>query len=121
MENKYQIYNNLTNVLYINMWGEAQRNNNIIYITNIENNIESKLCIRIARTVAQLNNVKVGVDCGFFTYIYILAKTKNLFKNKLFIRTSKGQGRAVEDWLQDVSNAYNEKPEIWHKVWEYLN
>ena len=121
------VYERLTNILYINMWGEAQRNNNIIYINRIiPGVVESDICLDIAHKVAQIHNVKVGFKCGIFEYIKILKKYKYLFKkDKPFIRIKEKDmdpnARYFNTWLFDVSDAQGAPREIWKDVWEYIN
>lgn len=119
LEKKYSL---LTNILYINMWGEAQRHNNNIYITGVADNIESKICIKMAITVSQMHQTKVILNCGIWQYIHILREYNSLFKNKLFGRMRNNEsGRHVNEWLDDISDAQGAPHEIWKEVWEYIN
>lgn len=116
---KYELF---TNILYINMWGEAQRHDNNIFIMNVEDNIESKLCVKIAVTVAQMHKVTVVLDCSFWQYLRILKEYKCLFRNKLFVLARNHfAGRPVNEWLDDISDAQGAPHEIWKEVWEYIN
>lgn len=117
-----QKYELLTNILYINMWGEAQRHDNNIFIMDVEDNIESKLCIKIAVTVAQMHKVTIVLDCSFWQYLHILKEYKSLFRNKLFVHARDHMaGRPVDEWLYDISDAQGAPREIWKEVWEYIN
>jgi len=118
LEKKYEL---LTNILYINMWGEAQRHNNTIYITNVDDSVESKICIKIAMAVNQIHNVNIIVDCGIINYIKILRKYKILFKNKIFKRVPNVKGLPTFAWLYDISDAQGAPREIWNDIWEYIN
>lgn len=111
----------LTETLFINMYGEGSRNNNIISLSDFNPNLKThKVCLRIAKSVSSLYNYKIKLGCSFFTYIKFLYKEKKLFKNKLYIWDRKNNGRAVHDWLTDISDAYHENILIWEDVWEYL-
>lgn len=120
-------YNLLTNILYINMWGDAQRNNNTIYINRIIPGVpESDICVRIASIVARTHNVKVAFKCGFFEYLKVLKEYKYLFKkDNPFIRVKEKDmdpnARYFNTWLFDVSDAQGAPREIWRDIWKYLN
>ena len=112
----------LTEILYINMFGEGARNNNIINIGEFNpDNINSKICLRIAQSVGGLFGYKIKLGCSFFNYIKFLIKEKKLFKNKTYIWDRKNSGRPSLEWLSDISDAFKEDIKIWNKVWEYLS
>ena len=112
----------LTETLYINMYGEGSRNNNIINIGEFNpDNINSKICLRIAQSVGGLFGYKIKLGCSFFNYIKFLIKEKKLFKNKIYIWDRKNSGRPAWEWLSDISDAFHENILIWEKVWGYLN
>lgn len=112
----------LSEILYINMFGEGTRNNNIIEIGEFHPDLTThKACLRIAQSVAGLFNYKIRLGCDFFTYIKFLYKEKKLFKNNLYLWDRKNKGRPVWQWLTDISDAYGENMAIWNRVWEYLN
>ena len=119
---KYELF---TNILYINMWGEAQRNNNIIYISEINPGVvESDVCLKIANAVAQIHNVKIVFKSTAFNYFKILRKYKCLFKkDKIFIRVKNVDlsARSYNQWLYDISDAQGAPREIWKDIWEYIN
>lgn len=112
----------LTEILYINMFGEGSRNSNIINIGSFSpDSINGKVCLRIAQSVSGLFGYKIKLGCSLFSYIKFLIKEKKLFKNKFYIWDRKNSGRSALKWLSDISNAYGEDINIWNKVWEYLN
>ena len=47
-------------------------------------------------------------------------KESTIAGHKLYIWDKKNNGRAVHDWLTDISDAYHENMLIWEDVWEYL-
>ena len=112
----------LTETLYINMFGEGSRNNNIINIGEFKPEITNhKVCLRIAQSVASLFGYKIKLGCSFITYIKFLYKEHKLFKNNLYIWDRKNTGRPAWEWLSDISDAFHENILIWEKVWRYLN
>lgn len=112
----------VSEVLFINMYGEGRRDNNAIYITDFKrNNVESKVCFRIALSVASLYKYKVFIECGIVDYFRVLIENKMLFKNRKVYRNRVGYGRSAEAWTRDISNALGEDKSIWDDVWEYLN
>lgn len=116
---KYELF---TNILYINMWGEAQRHDNNIFIKGIKDNIESKLCIKMAVTVAQMHKINIVLDCSLWQYLRILKEYKCLFRNKLFVLAHNScAGHYVDEWLGDISDAQGAPREIWKDIWDYLN
>ena len=122
LEKKYDL---LSNILYINMWGEAQRNNNLIYIEKVSPGVvESDVCLKIASVVAQIHNVKVVFKCSPLEYFRILRQYKCVFKkDKPFIRVKNVElsARSYSKWLYDISDAQGAPREIWKDVWEYIN
>lgn len=113
----------LTEVLFINMFGEGARNKDVIYISDFDRNkVESKVCLRIAMSVASLYNYKVSIGCGIFQYWKVLRENKiPLFKNKRLVRNKINFGRKAIDWVGDISNAFGEDISVWNDVWEHLN
>lgn len=121
MENENKLAR-FTEILYINMYGEGARNNNIINIGEFNPDyITSKVCLRIANSVAGLFNYKIKLGCGFFQYIKFLIHNKIIFKNNLYIWDKEKSGRPAWEWLSDISDANRENINIWNDVWEYLN
>lgn len=121
MENENKLAK-FTEILYINMYGEGSRDNNIINIGEFNPNyLDGKICIRIADSVAALFNYKIKLGCTFFQYINFLIHEKKLFKNNRYIWDRRNNGRPAHKWLSDISDANKENFEIWNNVWEYLN
>lgn len=121
MEHKNKLAK-LTEILYINMYGEGSRDNDVINIGEFNPNcLDSKICIRIANSVAALFNYKIKLGCSFFHYINFLIHEKKLFRNNRYVWDRKNSGRPAHKWLSDISEANEENFEIWSDVWEYLN
>ena len=121
MENENKLAK-FTEILYINMYGEGARNNNIINIGEFNPEYTtSKVCLRIANSVAGLFNYKIKLGCSFFQYIKFLIHNKKIFKNNLYIWNREKNGRPAWEWLSDISDANKENINIWNDVWEYLN
>ena len=113
----------MSEILFINMFGEGSRNQNKIDISGFNyKEVESKVCLRMAMSVASLYNYKVGIDCGRIEFLKVLWDNRILFKKKRrLVRNKKGIGRSAKVWLLDISKAFNEDIAIWERIWEHLN
>lgn len=121
-EKEQKLFNELIGVLFINMYGDAQRNGAIeIGIFNPDN-IHSKITMDIALKVSGIYDVKVGVKClSFFKYLKTKIIYKDFFKRKPTIYRVKGNCRSVYDWLGDITAARHIGCDIWYDIWEYMN
>jgi len=116
-----ELLDKLIETVFVNMYGEAARNDNIIDIGYFKPNLTThKTCLRIAKSVAGLYGYKIRLGCGLFTYLKFLYNEGKLFHNNLYLWDRKNKGRAAFYWVADVSDAYHENMLIWDKVWEYL-
>ena len=118
-----ELFAKMSEVLFINMFGEGSRDNNIINISNFNyKEVESKICLKIALSVASLYNYKVGIDCGKLEFWKVLWENKLLFRKKRrLIRNKESIGRSAKVWLLDISKAFEKDIAIWERIWEYLN
>lgn len=116
------LFNELIEVLFINMYGEAGRNGAIEIGMFNPNNIPSKIAMDIALKVSGIYNTKIGVKCkNIFKYLRTKIIYKDLFRKNPTIYHVKGNCRPVYEWLGDIANARHLDYSIWEDVWEYMN
>ena len=117
-----KLFNELIEVLFINMYGDAQRSGAIEIGVFNPDNIYSKITMDIALKVSGIYDVKVGVKClSFFKYLKTKIIYKDFFKRKPTIYRVKGNCRSVYDWLGDIISARHIGYDIWNDVWEDMN
>lgn len=121
-EKEQKLFNKLIEVLFINMYGDAQRSGAIEIGVFNPDNIPSKITMDIALKVSGIYNTKIGVKClSFFKYLKTKIIYKDLFRKNPTIYRVKGNCRPVYEWLGDIANARHLDYSIWEDVWEYMN
>lgn len=118
---KTRLYNELIEVLIINMYGEAQREGGIYIDVFNPNNAPSRVVMYAALKVASLFQTDIYIKCGVWKYLKTKNKYNELFKKQQFIHRTNKSGRPVYKWLGDISNARHLDYDIWFDVWEYLD
>lgn len=115
-------FEELIEVLFINMYGESQREG-AIYINDIDAaGIYSKILLKIGLKVATLFDTKIRIKCSLKNYFIIRAKYKDLFKTKRYIYWTRDKNhRSAKAWLEDISNARDLDSFVWFDVEEYMN
>lgn len=119
-EDEVKRYNELLNVLFINMYGEATRDGGI-YIREFDDGVAGKITYTVAECVAGLYGVYIYLDCSFWNYVKFLIKNKLLFKKRR-VRRMKGykKGHPQIEWLYDITIARNENNDIWFDVYDFI-
>lgn len=115
-------FDELIEVLFINMYGESQREG-AIYINDIDAaGIYSKILLKIGLKVATLFDTKIKIRCSLKDYFIIKVKYKDLFKKKRYIYWTRDKNhRSAKTWLEDISNARGLDSFVWFDVEEYMN
>lgn len=119
-EEEIKKYNELLNVLFINMYGEATRDGGI-YIKEFDDGVAGKITYKVAECVAGLYGIYVYLDCSFWEYVKFLIKNKLLFK-KRYVRRMKGykKGHTQKEWLYDITTARGEDEMVWFDVYDFI-
>lgn len=117
-----KLFDELIGVLFINMYGDAQRNGAIEIGMFNPDNIPSKITMDIALKVSGIYDTKIGIKClNFFEYLKTKIIYKDLFRKNPTIYRVKGNCRPVYKWLGDITDAQHLDYSIWEDVWEYIN
>lgn len=119
-EEEMKKYNELLNVLFINMYSEAKRDGGI-YIREFCDGVAGKITYKIAECVAGLYGIYIYLDCPFWYYVKFLFKKKLLFK-KRYVRhmTKYKKGHPQIEWLYDITSARDEDNMIWFDVYDFI-
>lgn len=122
-EEEIPIMDKVIEVLLINMYGEATRNNGV-YIGEFDyDEYESKICYMMATIIRNLYSQPIYVECARCKFLKFLYETKQLFKKGRVRRISKKskQIRTANRWVRDILEANNLPYEYVCKIWEYMN
>lgn len=116
-----KLYNELIEVLIINMFGEAQREGGLYVDVFNPNNAPSKIFMYAAERVVMLFKTNIYVNCSLFKFIKTKFKYRDIFGKSTHIYRTKKNCRPIYKWLSDISNARHLDYDIWFDVWEYLD
>lgn len=122
-EEDIPLMNRMIEDLFINIYGEATREDGIFFGNFNYDFYEGKVCYMIASMVKSVYGYQIYIECSFWKYLKFLYQTHQL-KSKNKVQRIKKKDRVIRNtkkWVLDISNAYNKPIEYWIKIWEFLN